>query len=85
MQATGKKWKKGDKGWICYRYTAAGCRPVPVTVERNQDRRGYVEVALPGLFGGEIVILCHALSVTETQQEAEAIAAEDKDYEPTPQ
>jgi len=71
-----KDWKKGDQGFVCYRFTQCSCTVVTATVTRNMDDRALLTVKIPGLFGSGFETLCYPFQVYSTRRKANRIAKE---------
>lgn len=76
---------KGDKGWIIYRYTDNPLGSVmEVEVIESQDRRGYMTVTVPSMFGGgtfRCLVAYH--QIHEKQEDAEQVNRDEaKNWKP---
>jgi hypothetical protein len=69
-----KDWKKGDCGFVAYRYSQDSCSAVPAIVTRDMDDRALLTVKLPGLFGNGFEALCYPFQVYATLSKARLIA-----------
>lgn len=69
-----KKWQVGDKPFVIYRYVDDGGTVVQAEVVEKPDKRGYLTVCIPGLFGPGpgFKCLCITSQLFETATAAKA-------------
>jgi hypothetical protein len=76
---TDKEWKKGDKGYVAYRYTQASCSAVRCIVTRNMDNRALLTVRIGAIWDaqnptGGFEVMCYPFQVYKSQRKAIMVA-----------